>query len=285
MIKRANKITALLLSAAAVISLVPATGVNAAEVKRIESEDGTIYGAVAYKDGKFLIDGEIDGKDEGVYFLNNGKYTELDDLDTGSEYGIYGEKYATVDGDDYYVDLSSGKVTDDEIAEDEKDDAASSLRKKIRKDDDGRFVESSKTASGYGDLPSLEKVPGAKFGETWYEGKYQLKTTDSSVSVYTDSKGAYIDADYNVGKIKIKTTDASVSTSSATLDNTVDAENFGNGKADVKVSNAKVIGQDKNYIYRLVTITINAENNISEVNGKSGVGLDGIGMKRVKQKF
>ena len=135
---------------------------------------------------------------------------QVNELDTGSEYAIYGEKYAAVDDNDYYVDLSSGKVTDDDVAEDDVDDAASALRKKVRKDDDGRFDKSNSTGKGYEDVPTLTAIPGAKFGETWYETSYTLKTTSgatTSTAVYTDAKGNYIDADYNVGKIKIKTTD------------------------------------------------------------------------------
>lgn len=39
-----------------------------------------------------------------------------------------------------------------------------------------------------------------KFGESWYSTNYDGYT------VYTDSNGNYIDADYNLGKLKIKTT-------------------------------------------------------------------------------
>ena len=55
MFKRANKITALLVAAAAVVSVLPATAANAADAKRIASEDGIVYNAVAYKDGKFIF--------------------------------------------------------------------------------------------------------------------------------------------------------------------------------------------------------------------------------------
>ena len=76
MIKRLNKVTSLVVAAAAVASLVPATGAMAADYKRIQSEDGVIYSAVAHKDG-FIIDGSIVDEDtDAVYYLSNGKYTE-----------------------------------------------------------------------------------------------------------------------------------------------------------------------------------------------------------------
>ena len=56
MFKRSNKITPLLVAAATVISLVP-TSVSAAEVKKIESKDGTIYNAVSFSNGSCYIDG------------------------------------------------------------------------------------------------------------------------------------------------------------------------------------------------------------------------------------
>ena len=70
MIKRMNKITSLLVAAAAVASIVPATGVNAADYKKIDSKEGTIYEAVAYKDGKFYVDGNTkDGDTDAAYLL------------------------------------------------------------------------------------------------------------------------------------------------------------------------------------------------------------------------
>ena len=129
MFKRLNKITSLLVLAAAVISLVPSS-VNAADIKRFESEDGTIYKAVAYKDGKFYIDGEVSGKDEENYYLQNGKFTELENIGAQDEYKLYGDRYIDFENEDYYLDLSSGKETDAELEEDDTDNAATNLRKK-----------------------------------------------------------------------------------------------------------------------------------------------------------
>ena len=131
MIKRMTKITSLIVTAASLSSMVPAM---AADYERIDSKDGTIYNAVAYKDGKFYIDGEIDDNSEAAYYLSNGKYTELDDIDSGDTINTYGEKYVEVDSGDYYLDLETGKVTDDEIADDDLDDAQTALKKKIKKD-------------------------------------------------------------------------------------------------------------------------------------------------------
>ncbi|HBJ1651875.1 N-acetylmuramoyl-L-alanine amidase family protein [Clostridium botulinum] len=271
MFNRANKATALLVAAAAVISLVPATGVNAADYKRIESKDGTVYNAVAYKNGSFVIDGNVKDEDtDAVYFLNNGKYTELEDIDTGADFdGTYGEKYLSVDGGDYYVDLTNGKVTDDDVKEDQIDEVATTLRKKIRNNADDRFSDHDSLKES-----SLKEMVGNKFGETWYETTYTAEETtnggETSLNVYTDAKGNYIDADYNLGKIKVKVSNGKTTSSSVTVENTDDNyDSLDKKDLSAKVSNAKVIGQDSNNIYRTATITVNAgTNTVAEINGK-----------------
>ncbi len=273
MFNRANKATALLVAAAAVISLVPATGVNAADYKRIESKDGTVYNAVAYKNGSFVIDGNVKDEDtDAVYFLNNGKYTELEDIDTGADFdGTYGEKYLSVDGGDYYVDLTNGKVTDDDVKEDTLDEVATTLRKKIRNNADDRFKDHDSLKES-----SLKEMVGNKFGETWYETTYKSEeatnggAAETALNVYTDAKGNYIDADYNLGKIKVKVSNGETTSSSVTVDNTDDQfDGLGKNDLSAKVSNATVIGQDSNNIYRIATITVNAgTNTVAEINGK-----------------
>ena len=272
MIKRVNKLTSGLLAAASVISLVPSTSAFAADYKRISSEDGTIYNAVAYKDGTFYLDGDINDK-EATYFLNNGKYNKLDDIDTGSDLEIYGEKYINFENGDYFLDLSNGKVTDDDIEEDNIDDASTALRRKIK--DVDRYGDDNR-------LPNLEALRGPKFSSTWYMTKDYTTdsavtyttdsavtyttdsavtyTTNSAVSIFTDSKGNYIDADYNLGKIKV-TTKSNNTEKNVNIENTKDTYDAVNGKDAIKasLSNTKVLGQDSSNIYRLATITVSVD--------------------------
>lgn len=255
MIKRLNKVTSLVVAAAAVASLVPATGAMAADYKRIESKDGTVYNAQAFKGGKFYIDGELEDKDEAAYYVSDGKYTELDDIDSGDEVELYGGKYLVVDNGDYYLDLETGKVTDDEIKEDTADDAATALRKKVKKDNDGRYDESVEKSISDSDL----KLISNKFQEEWYEVKLEADSDanggQSTFTVYTDVKGNYIDADYNLGKINVITTDDSVA-----LKNTEDKEKIVINDEKVEISavvtDGEVLGMDKDYIYRTAKLQI-----------------------------
>ena len=253
MIKRLNKVTSLVVAAAAVSSLVPATGVMAADYKRIQSEDGTVYNAQAFKGGKFYIDGELEDKDEAAYYVSNGKYTDLDDIDSGDDVELYGGKYLEVDNGDYYLDLETGKVTDDEIREDNKDDAESALRKKIRKDNDGRYDEAVENTN-----PDCTLISN-KFQEEWYEAKLEADSKSNggqeTFTVYTDVKGNYIDADHNLGKVNVITTGDSVA-----LKNTEDKEKIkidGNTvEISAVVTDSEVLGMDKDYIYRTAKLQI-----------------------------
>ena len=288
MFKRANKITALLVAAAAVVSVLPATAANAADAKRIASEDGIVYNAVAYKDGKFIFDGEVKDED-GAYYLANGKYTELDDVDSGADYSVYGSKYVKVDDGDYFVDLTNGKVTDDSLDEDDEDDAASALRKKVK--DVDRYDDNA-------NIPDLEIIPGAKFGDTWYSTQ-----SYTGYNVYTDAKGGYIDADYNIGKIKVGvTSDAGTKVvDTITVDDTKDEETGykvgSENTIGVKASivEESILGQDSNNVYRYAKLTLTAKKTtkagvsvspeIATVNGKEVPTQNGTVTLPVIQKI
>ena len=257
MFRRSTKITSLIVAAASVVTMVPAM---AADVKKVDSQDGTVYNAVAYKDGQIYIDGELEDKDEAAYYLANGKYTDLDDIDSGDNVNPYGDKYVEVDDGDYYLDLSTGKVTDDDVRGDAEDDAATALRKKVKKDNDGRYLEADEDKIFDTDTDA-SYVPTNKFGEVWFETSYRVDSPKADknggateFTVYTDKSGNYIDADYNLGKINV----INVSTDgSATLKNTNDDDDNVRGA----IEHVKTIASDKDYIYRLGYLTVSYEGN------------------------
>jgi hypothetical protein len=290
MFKRANKITSLLVAAASVATMVPA---YAADVKKVDSQDGTVYNAVAYKNGTAYIDGEVNDTDAGYYY-KDGKFTELDNVDSGSEVAAFGAKYAKIDdGKDYNVDLESGKVLDSDIPGDTEDDAASALRKET-KDADRYDVASTNVPSGaFGRdvIADLTVVPGAKFTDNWYStvlatkaGQFKATAAISKTTILTDMKGNFIDADYNLGKIKVAATLAgasSTTSASVTIENSKDDYKLRvDGDTYASVAGRAILGQDKDYIYRLANITVFVKttslssDKVAEINGKDFV-LDG----------
>jgi glucan-binding YG repeat protein len=250
MLKRITKITGLLVSVASIVSIIPA---KAADVQKIEAQDGTIYSALAKGNGIF-IDGEINGKDESAYYISaDGTYHEIEGLDSGNvATDFLANKYVEID-EDTYVDVTDNyKVLDDTIRENLNDDAAIILRKKIKGDNDGRFNKDYYEGSNI--IDAYVPLPG-----DWSHYKYKLKASringDDYSRIYSDPQGNYIDADYNLGSLKVNTTSDSV-----TIKNTEDTyEIKENGisyvlKAEIKENSYLNAGPD--YIYRLVDFTI-----------------------------
>ena len=263
MFRRVKKATSLLILAASVVSIMPVSA-SAASYTKIDDVEGIIYNAVAYKDGKFYIDGEPKKKDEGVYYLENDKYTELKKIDNESDISLYGDKYINIEDGEYYLDLSSGKLTEDDLEEDNTDDASEALRKKVKDDNDGRYQ--STDSKNY---KNLTTIPTLKFGEVYYKTEYETSKAKNSINgdansftVYTNANGKYVDADHNLGSVKVKLKDGTTAKIANTSDDDDDVR--------VNVYDTKEIGQDSSYIYRIAMMCVDsseAGKEIEEVNG------------------
>jgi hypothetical protein len=254
MFKRITKTTGLLLCAASFISIMP---VNAAEdVKKIEAQEGTIYNAYAKGPG-MLIDAEINGKDEALYYVTlDGKYHEIDgDNSWDNDYSgkLYvNNRYVGIT-DDSYIDLQDNyKVIDDKISDNVNDDGDQALRKNLKKDNDGRLNEDE-----YNGTNGIKKANS--YPSTYSPYSYILKNARvngaTKTTIYgSNVDGAYVDADYNLGSLKVNTTGGS-----ATIKNTEDTYEVKDGstsyeyKAEIK--ERKYLNQNDN-IYRLVDLYI-----------------------------
>lgn len=263
--KKTAKTATSLVVIASVFSAIPA---NAESYKRIQDNEGIVYDGLAYKDGIFYIDGEVDQLDKGNFYLSDGKYIRLKKINSGDNFNLYGEKYLEIENGDYYVDLNTGKIIDDNIEEDEKDDALTNLRKEIRKDNDGRYSEDEDIRNN-----DVYIIRNNKFLEPWYY-TYLKDNESKEVMVFTDKEGNYIDADYNIGKISLSSKKLiSKNNWRVSFENTKDEQE--NLKANIY--NEKVLCQDKNYIYRLAYLSIiyNDNNIISNVTTDSSITFGG----------
>jgi len=176
MFKRANKVTALLVAAASVMSIVPAMAST-----RLGVKDGHIKGqAFAYDDGKYIYDGyRTNDDDEGIYYNNGSEDKEKpnDDLKDYELVSKYGTKYAYAkdNNDQYLVDLSTGKIVDEDTPEDKADKVKSDLRSKLKKAD--RYAATGSWDSiSLGDTNAYVSGNGynlnqfsGQFGEVWYQ--------------------------------------------------------------------------------------------------------------------
>ena len=287
MIKRMNKITSLLVAAAAIVSLVPATGANAAE--RLGTKDGTIENAIAFKDGKYIYQGyKSDDDDQAIYYNNGDKDKQLDDMEDADIKGIYGEKYAFLDdnGDQYLVDLSTGKVSDDETPEDKQENVESKLRSTLKKTD--RYDQ--------GTTVSAATIKGTGFGDTWYS--YQAtpgtnadtsdQLVDGKLFGFTNESGKYIDAS-NI---------ANIHTYSYAKKKVVKVKEFNDrdNDAELTVTLAKqpeVLTQDKDYIYALVDVNVTTaagstpikETHLQKISKTQGEKKDGAYLPKSVESY
>lgn len=263
--EKTAKATTSLVVIASVFSAIPA---EAESYKRIQDNEGIVYDGLAYKDGIFYIDGEVNQLGEGNFHLSDGKYIKFKKINSGDNFNLYGEKYLEIENGDYYVDLNTGKIIDDNIEEDEKDDALTNLRKEIRKDNDGRYSEDEDVRNN-----DIYIIENNKFLESWYY-TYLKDTNSKEVMVFTDKEGNYIDADYNIGKVSLYSKKLINKNNGR-----VSFENTKDEKEDLKVNiyNEKVLCQDKNYIYRLAYLSIiyNDNNVISNVTTDSSITFGG----------
>ena len=248
MIKRMNKLTALMVAATAVASIVPAASASAAT--KLQVQEGNIDAAVAFGDGKYIYDGYMTDDDaSGLYFNNGEKDSYLeDDEDYDFSSVKYGTKYVIVeeDGENYLLDLSTGKVLDDESIDDLRENVELKLRTTLKKADDRYALENNKIV--FAGKDSITPVLENQFGDVWYS--YAVKDADDEHKTlygFVNESGKYIDVS--------ATANMTVSTTASA----VRVTEYDKAKNNVEVSLVEapqVIAQDSNYLYTITKVSV-----------------------------
>ncbi|MEW9978566.1 N-acetylmuramoyl-L-alanine amidase family protein [Clostridium butyricum] len=253
MFNRTSKLTALLVAAAAVTSIVPATA-----AERLRTKEGTITKAIAF-DGAYVYDGyRTDDDDAGLYF-NNGKDKMVDEDEDYSydELAKYGSKYALIqDDEDFLVDLSNGKILDDESVEDKESNTTTKLNTNLKKAD--RY---GKTTSG---AVEIERINKGSFGDIWYmytatpASDADVETeelVDGKLVGFTNESAKYVDA----------TKTANIYVYSAAKEATVKVSEFNDEvdftgkdknsyKMELSLEELTAVAQDSDYIYAVAKV-------------------------------
>ena len=250
MFKRA-KLTSLLVAAAAVISIIPAS----AATTSIETKDGRLNNAVAYN-GKYVYDGYKGDESNSVYISDNENDKKIDNADNYSNYSDkYDNKYIIAkdsDSDNYLVDLSSGSIDTSKTIEEKQDDAERSLKNKLKSTDRyGRDISV--------DNIDLKRISQNKFGDVWY--KYTAQpgsdaenhdnvTSDGKFIGFVNNNGDYIDASSKAGILVLSG------------GKVITIDEYGKAKNDVTATlkSMDVIAQDSSYIYTLTEVTVSGGN-------------------------
>ena len=176
MIKRTNKILALIISATTATTLCPSVKVFAAET--LKSKEGSFSNAVAYSN-KYLYDGNRESEEEKTVLYSNGKYKELEDTDA---YDIekYDNKYIELDDDNgkNLFNLQTGKFEDESIEYQEFD-----IKRKLIKElkDTDRYGED---VGKYLNLDKRISTNKESFGDVWYQYSVDYNGVDDENTRY-----------------------------------------------------------------------------------------------------
>ena len=271
MFKRSSKMTALLVAAAAVVSIVPASA-----SERLGTKDGTITNARAYEGG-YVYDGyRTDDDDAALYYNNGSKDVNTDEDEDYDDYTLerYGDKYATVkDGsDEYLLDLSNGKIDDEETLEDKADNAKNKLKSKINKEDryvffkDGENDFSKEDDKVVANTNSFARVLSDKYGEVWYQFSAAgdedaiKRTTGAAVN---GEVGYYQGFSNDSGKYIDVTQDCNIYAYDTDKDKTVKIEEYGKtysaNNLMAKLDSVTPISQDKDNLYVVAKVVISGD--------------------------
>lgn len=163
MIKRTNKMIALIMSATTVTTL--GSSINAFAADALQSKEGDFSTAFAYSN-KYLYDGYrgTDGDEQTVYY-NNGKYNELEDADSYDNSIKYDNKYIELDndGDEDLFNLQTGKFEGENIKDQELD-----IKRNLIKE----LKDTKRYGNDIGDYLQLGKrisTNKGSFGDVWYQ--------------------------------------------------------------------------------------------------------------------
>jgi len=241
MIKRMTKATSMLVAAAAIVSLIPATGASAAE--KLETKEGTISQALVFDGGKYIYDGYKTSDDETGIYYNAGSDKALADIEDADTIEAYGTKYAKVtenDGDEYLVDLTTGKIVEDETSADIQDTLSTKLKTNLSKTD--RYGKIANTS----DI-QLDEITKDQFGETWYT--YAATTSGGAViNGYVNDAGKYIDTDVTANIYVLNNNKLTKIDKFGKVDST--------SKIKLDLASATTIAEDSDNIYRVVKVKV-----------------------------
>ena len=275
MFKRSSKIAAVLVAAASVVSMTPVFA-----TERLGNKDGNVTTGIAF-DGGYIYDGyRTDDDDAALYYNVDGKDSNIDeDEDYDYDYMTkYGDKYALVyDNDEpFLVDLSTGKIIDDESLEDKFENAQTKLRTALKKADRyGKITEDpnlslvdakvGSTTDAAASIDEDARYVSGKFNDIWYmytvtplaDADGAEDAEESGVLFgFTNETGKYIDAS-NVANIYVYSPEKE---KTVKISEYGDEEDFGNDKnVTAKLAGMNPIAQDEDYIYAVATVNVEVD--------------------------
>ena len=264
MFRRSSKLTAMLVAAAAVVSIVPASA-----SERLGNKDGHISTGIAF-DGGYVYDGYRTDDDDAALYYNNGSKDVNVDEDEDYDYDSmtkYGSKYALVydSNEPYLVDLTTGKIEDDESLQDKYENSQTKLKTALKKTD--RYGKSTTEAAltlvdaEVGATGNDAKYVSGKLNDVWYMYTVDKALVDDGsddaaaagkLFGFTNESGKYVDAS-NLANLYVYSPEE---------DKTVKISEYRDTEKNItaELENLQPIAQDKDYIYAVATVTVTDTN-------------------------
>ena len=258
MIRRINKLTALMVAATSVASIAPITSVSAAT--KLETQEASIDSVQAFNGGKYVFDGyRTDDQDSSTYFFNGREDIEIEDVD-GDSYTKYGNSFLNFDNsDETLFNLETGEVDEDTV-----EDKIAYMQTKFN-------TSVIKKADRYDglklyDISAADQINANQFGDVWYG--YKVNST-TAYTGYISAEGKYIDTDETAN---ITFYDTENGNKKYTFDEMSDEfDGFTLEAADTLFA-------DADYIYRVVNVTKDGavkQSFIQKISKAQGEKVDG----------
>ncbi|OOM75437.1 putative endo-beta-N-acetylglucosaminidase precursor [Clostridium puniceum] len=245
MIKRISKLNALLLTATAFVSIIPATSANAAT--KLETLTGTLESVQAFDGGKYIYDGYKDNnQDTSIYLFNGTKDIEINNV-TSLEGAIkYGKNDLSFNNSKKtLLNLSTGSVEDETIQDKYnfmKIKLSSSVIKKVKRYKDLDLASFNVNTT---------QLNSNQFGDVWYE--YSINDSKVQYKGYVSIDGTYIDASETANiTFYASSTKNTYTYNKVTFDKMKDTKKVDGITYSLREGNT--LFADSGYIYRIVEV-------------------------------
>ena len=271
MIKRISKLNALLLTATAFVSIIPATSANAAT--KLETLTGTLESVQAFDGGKYIYDGYKDNnQDTSIYLFNGTKDIEINNV-TSLEGAIkYGKNDLSFNNSKKtLLNLSTGSVEDETIQDKYnfmKIKLSSSVIKKVKRYKDLDLASFNVNTT---------QLNSNQFGDVWYE--YSINDSKVQYKGYVSIDGTYIDASETANiTFYASSTKNTYTYNKVTFDKMKDTKKVDGITYSLREGNT--LFADSGYIYRIVEVisdnsTEVASRFIQKISKTKGNTVDG----------
>ncbi len=270
MIKRVNKLTALLVAATSVASIAPMTSASAAT--KLETLEANIDSVQAFDGGKYIFDGyRTEDQDSATYYFNGSKDIEIEDVD-GDAFVKYGKDSISFDNsDETLFNLSTGKVDEDTVA-----DKIAYMQTKFNTSVIKKVKKYTNESAKLVDINVDDQISADQFGDVWYG--YNVTTSGGTADAYTgyvSAEGKYIDAT-ETANVVYYVQDGDSKGKKLTFDEMSDTETV-DGKTYSLVA-GETLFADSDNIYRVVNVVKDGQTEqsyIQKLSKAQGETVDG----------